>query len=79
MFPMTGNMDMGDPHANPVATPEMLNPQAAQRQSMIANALRQGATTQQRGSMVGQHYVAPAATQQLNNIASGLGSYYGPQ
>lgn len=73
MFPQTGNMDMGDPHANPMATPMAPNPMDAQRSAMMSNMLRQGAQQKPQGSMVGEHYVPPSFAQQLAPAASAAG------
>jgi len=71
MFPTAGNMDMGDPHENPMATP-MASPDAA-RAAMMSNMLRQGSQQRPQGSMVGGNYVAPSAAQQLAPALSAAG------
>jgi hypothetical protein len=76
MFPQTGNMDMGDPHPNPVATPVAPDPAAAARAKMISGALRAGAQQTPQGSMVGGHYVPPSFAQQLAPAASAAGYGY---
>jgi len=76
MFPQTGNMDMGDPHANPMATPNAMDPAAQARAKMMSGILRQGAQQTTQGQMVGGHFVPPSLGQQLAPAASAAGYGY---